>query len=101
MKIKAKELLNMGWKEGPCIGEAIRCISRAAAQGMVRMEVREILEAMLQDYIPYLEHEYFGPLAQLMDSIATPPYEFKEEKRLVMVIIFGGEEISIKILLIK
>ena len=79
MKIKPRELLKMGLKEGPCIGEAIRCVERASAHGMVRMEASQILEAMLQDYTPYLKHEYFGPLAQLMDSIARPPYEFKEE----------------------
>lgn len=81
MKIKPKELLEMGWKEGPCIGEAIRCVGRAAANGMVRIEARQTLKAMLEDYRPYLGHEYFGPLAQLMDSIARPPYEFKEEHK--------------------
>lgn len=79
MKIKARELLNMGFKEGPCIGEAIRCIERASAHGMVKMEVRQILAEMLEDHTPYLKHEYLGPLAQLMDSIARPPYKFKAD----------------------
>jgi tRNA-splicing ligase RtcB len=77
MKIKPRELLNMGFKEGPCIGEAGRCIARAAAHGMCRMDARNHLQAMLDDYTPYLKHEFLGPLAQLMDSIARPPYVFK------------------------
>ncbi len=81
MKIKPKELLSMGWQEGPCIGEAVRCIGRAAAHGMVRVEARQILNNMLTNYKPYMEHEYFGPLAQLMDSLARPPYEFREEHK--------------------
>lgn len=77
MRIKPRELLNMGFKEGPCIGEAVRCVARANAKGMVKMEVRDVLLAMLDDYTPYLDDSCFGSLAKLMDSIARPPYEFK------------------------
>lgn len=77
MKIKPRDLLDIGFKEGPCIGEAIRCIARAAGHGMIKSEAVGHLTAMLEDYAPYLNHEYLGPLAQLMDSIARPPYVFK------------------------
>ncbi len=78
MKIKPQELLDMGWKEGPCIGETMRCVAKAASKGMVKMEARQIIEAMLDNYTPFLDHEHFGPLAKLMDSIARPSYVFKD-----------------------
>lgn len=79
MKIKAKELLNMGWKQGPCIGEAMRCTDIASAHGMKKDEVRTILQGILGNHENYLSHPHFGSLAQLLDSIKRPPYEFKSD----------------------
>ncbi len=78
MKIKPRELLGMGYKEGPVIGEAVRCADLANAHGLSKMDCQHLLMQICDDYTAYLNHPQFGSLAQLMDKIAKPPYVFKE-----------------------
>lgn len=79
MKIKPRELMNMGWEEGPCIGEATRCVARANDAGMSKSDGQQILASMLDDHEPYMNHPHFGSLAQLVDIITKPPYIFRDE----------------------
>lgn len=65
--IRAGELLAMGWEQGPCIGEALRC-----AAGMPRVEALRHLEAVLKDHEPYLGHERFGGLARMLAESESP-----------------------------
>jgi tRNA-splicing ligase RtcB len=93
MKIKGRELLNIGFPEGPIIGEAIEAVKTVG--GFMQAEaVREILRGLCKAPENYINHPNFGQLAISLRNFRNPPkaeYEFSDDKPLH---IYGQDQID-------
>jgi tRNA-splicing ligase RtcB len=85
--MKAKELLNIGYKEGPVIGIALKATQNAKAHGMHAQEIRDIVRYILSDPSTYLNHPQLGIIAQYLESQKRPAYDFSDKE----FSIFGKE----------
>lgn len=94
MKIKGRELLNIGFPEGPLIGQAIDAVK--AASGFVEaQEVRTILWGICANPDAYVDHGHFGKLAIALRNFRNPPkanYDFGLEGKPLNI--FGAENID-------
>jgi len=77
--MKARELLNIGYKEGPVIGIALNATQNAKAHGMGSQEIRESVRNILIDPLQYLTHPQLGIIAQYLESQKHPQYEFADK----------------------
>ncbi len=78
--IKARELLKLGYKEGPVIGRALDACKLAKAGGVKTRDIRGTIRNLINSPQSYVHDEFFSPVARLLldpDSDARASYEFK------------------------
>jgi len=93
--MKARELLNIGFSEGPIIGIALKACQLAKAGGTKTRDIRSAMRSLLNDPHAYLSDPVFGTLAREMIAPENPSYEFKtsdEARRRFEV--WGAEQID-------
>lgn len=72
--MNAKQLLKLGFKQGPLIGVALRLVRDAKAQGGLSDEQLEReLTAVLNDPVHNAAHPYFSELARMLREASAPP----------------------------
>ncbi len=81
--MKGRELLNMGFKQGPIIGIALKACKQAKQDGRPAEDIREMVRGILEHpgSITWQRDAVFKDMATTWDEIKNPPtpnYEFQE-----------------------
>lgn len=76
--MKARELINLGFPEGPVIGEILRGATRAQAAGLSAGEIRGRLRTLRAAPASLDEDPHFSRAAALLQQSATPPTPLRE-----------------------
>ncbi len=89
--MKAKELLNLGYEQGPVIGALLKAEALAKDAGISALARKKTAHAMFDDPKPYLEDKHFGEAAALWDGVLHPEelYNFSSEGKPLAI---WGEE---------
>ena len=75
--MKARELLKLGFKQGPIIGRLLEACSRAKEAGMNQAQVREMVRDMRAEPAAFADHSIFAPIAAEMLQSSGSTDEFK------------------------
>ncbi len=79
--MKARELLNIGFPEGPIIGMAIKACGQAAKLGIHAEDISKIVQDIYANPSLYVSKEIWGCVAEELDSIRHPEkiYDFSKK----------------------
>ena len=77
--MKARELLKLGFRQGPIIGMALGACERAKAGGTSAQDIRAAIQNLITDPSAYLDDPLFGEVARELTAKASPAYELKNE----------------------
>lgn len=91
--MKAKELLNIGFKQGPIIGHLLTADQVANKSGVLSEARRAICHDLFANPVKYFDDLYFGESAKIWDKILHPQkaYNFSCDKPIA---IWGKENID-------
>lgn len=79
--MKARELVNLGFDEGPAIGAILRGCERAQASGISAHDVRDEVRRLKDHPESFLENEFFGEAAAiLLRGGLTDEYTFRSDQ---------------------
>ncbi|MFQ5430190.1 MAG: RtcB family protein, partial [Phycisphaerae bacterium] len=93
--MKARELLKLGYREGPVIGLALEACRLAKQRGMRSREVRDVMRRLPDDPGAFLDDPVFGPVARELSVPAAPAYAFKaDDEARERFDIWGREQID-------
>jgi len=86
MGIKAKELLNIGFKQGPVIGSLLKSEASAKCAGISSQDRKETVRSLFTDPLTFKSDEHFGEAAEMWNNILNPTnlYSFSEDKPLAV-----------------
>ncbi|MFQ5412163.1 MAG: RtcB family protein [Phycisphaerae bacterium] len=77
--MKARELINLGFRPGPVIGLLLKACQDAADAGLKKHEIRERVRRLLGDPESFADDRFFSKAAEEILRPRTPTYEFKED----------------------
>lgn len=79
--MKPRELINLGFPEGPVIGEIVQAVERARAGGVGSHDIRDRIRLLLEDASSLSQDAHFGPAADMILSGAhADRYAFREAR---------------------
>lgn len=93
MGLKAKGILNIGFKQGPVVGALLKAEESAKGAGISSLDRKAIALALFENPNLYLEDKHFGEAAKLWNGVLHPEvlYAFDDNKPLA---IWGKEGID-------
>lgn len=77
--MKARELLKLGFQQGPIIGTIMEACKDAKAGGMKAREIRATIQNLIDDPKAYFDNPFFGSVAAEMLEPTAPAYDFKTD----------------------
>ncbi|MBX3394671.1 MAG: RtcB family protein [Phycisphaerae bacterium] len=91
--MKPRELINLGFSEGPAIGEIVRAAERALAGGVASDEILERLRLLREDPSALSNDTYFGVAADMiLQDTRLERYIFREAGQARSMFDIWGEE---------
>lgn len=78
-KIQGRDLINLGWEQGPAIGTAVQAANELLQAGTQREEIMSKL--VLVNTVPkdYVNHEVWADTAAQLMEARQEPYQLREE----------------------
>lgn len=92
--IQGKELLELGWEQGPAVGAAVRVAQRLMEDGKQKEELLTLLTQLNQDPDNYLEDRFWSDTAELLREQKQLPLYFEPRPEPAPLRVWGREMID-------